>query len=124
MTVAMIGTNIGWLSFSVGVFSTCIIFSITGIYIMSYTRVFLSFILRSIPVLLILSLPLLNYFQLTQIEVFNFTPIYGPLQLIIKGIEGGDGASWPLYIATTIWVLLLYFFAYHRFVKRIVKEVT
>jgi fluoroquinolone transport system permease protein len=123
MTLALLGTNVEWIHFSFGVFSTCVIFSLAGIFVVSYTTEFLNFMLRSIPVMMLLSLPLLNYFGLTDIAFFKLSPIQGPLNLIIqsfyKNLE--PGFIYFGYGSTLVWIPLLYFGVYYIFVKRVVK---
>lgn len=123
MTLAILGSNIHWLHFSAGIFSTCLIFSLAGIFVVSYTTEFLNFMLRSIPVMLFLSLPLINYFELTDIVMFEFTPVQGPLNLIISSFHPiSDMTSvYIAYVSTIIWIPIVYGGVYRVFVKRIVK---
>ena len=123
MTLALLGINIAWVHFSIGVFSTCVIFSLAGIFVVSYATEFLNFMLRSIPVLILLSTPLLNYFGLTDIMFFKISPIQGSLNLIIHSLHQAtdSGALYFGYISTLIWIPLLYLGVYRVFVKRIVK---
>lgn len=123
MTIAILGFDINWLHFSVGIFSTCAIFSLAGIFVVTYTTEFLGFMLRSIPVMLLLSLPLLNYFELTDIPLFKLSPIQGPLDLIVHSFYGNQESTtiYLGYLSMVIWIPLLYFTVYYLFVKRLVK---
>jgi len=124
MTLTILGTEINWLEFSIGVFGTCLIFSFAGIFVVSYTMEFLSFMLRSIPLMLLLSLPLLNYFGLTNYIIFEFTPIQGPLNLTISSF----GSQLPAnpnsisYLSIVLWIPALYLFVYNVFYNRVVKS--
>lgn len=123
MAVAMLGIDLHFGHFSAGLFSTCIIFSLAGIMIVSYTMDFLNFMLRSIPILILFSLPLFNYFGLTDVGLFEFTPVQGPLNLIIASFPGIESHQLYLdYGSALLWILLLYGLAYRLFVKRIVKS--
>ncbi len=115
--------NLAWWPFVAGVFFTCIIFSIVGVMLVSYSLEFLHFMLRSIPFLLGLSLPLLNYFQLTDIALFQVVPIQGPLNLIISGFghESSHGQIVLSIAMSTGWIIVLYALAHQIFRRRIIK---
>ncbi|NPD44085.1 MULTISPECIES: hypothetical protein [unclassified Lentimicrobium] len=123
MTLAILGFDVQWLHFSAGVFFTCIIFSLLGLFVVSFTTEFLSFMLRSIPLMLTFSLPLFNYFGLSDISLFQFSPIQGPLDLTVFSFDT-QTEIWPIiwaYLSSIIWIPLLYFVVYRTFVKRIIK---
>ncbi len=123
MTVALKGVQLNWFSFVVGISSTCMIFSIAGIFVVSFTTEFLHFLLRSIPVILLLSLPLLNYFGLTDALLIRFTPIQAPLNLIVQGLAStdGEGSSFTDYLSMLVWIPLLYFGVQKIFMDRIIR---
>lgn len=85
MALALPGVHLIWAPFVLGVFSTCFIFSLMGVFLVSFTTEFLDFMLRSIPLLLLLSTPLLNYYQLTAIKAFQLSPLQGPFDWIVYG---------------------------------------
>jgi fluoroquinolone transport system permease protein len=123
MTLALLGPNIAWFHFSTGVFGTCILFSLAGIFVVSYTTEFLGFMLRSIPVMILLSLPLLNYFELTDVAIFRFMPVQGALNLIVSSLDPSIEVI-PVYLSffsLFLWIPLLYFGVYRIFVRRIVN---
>lgn len=123
MAVALLGPDFHWLHFSAGTFATCMIFSLAGIFVVSYTTEFLGFMLRSIPVMLLLSLPLLNYLGLTDIAFFQLTPIQGALSLIVHSfhVTDGTGPVYFHYFSLATWIPLLYFGVYRIFIRRIVN---
>ncbi len=123
MTLALLGPDIDWLHFSAGVFGTCIIFSLAGIFVVSYTTEFLGFMLRSIPIMILLSLPLLNYFELTDVALFQFMPVQGPLSLIVLAFDPSNEVMPPYldYLGLLLWIPLLYWFVYRIFIRRIVN---
>ena len=126
MVLALLGTDISWFHFSLGVFTTCVIFSLAGIYLISYTTEFLVYLLRSIPLLLCLSLPLLNFFDLTSISWFNFTPLHHSIQLIESGLISQDilpRVSFLTYALLIFWMVSLYLFVHHIFAEKIRKAV-
>lgn len=111
------------IPFTIGVFGTCAIFSILGIFIVSFTTDFLQFMLRSVPILLLFSAPLFNYFNITNIWLFNFTPIQGSLNLIINSfkVNPGPGELFYGYIITIIWLLVTYVITFKVFEKRLIS---
>ncbi len=123
MGFAILGTSFNIGHFSAGVFGTSVLFSIVGIFVVSYTTEFLLFMLKSIPVLFALSLPLLNYFDLTDIGLFYYMPIQGCLNLITNAYIENPLTSELIYgyISIIFWVPLFYFFTYRIFKARMIN---
>ncbi len=123
MGVSILGTSFYVVHFSVGVFGTCVLFSIMGIVVVSYSSEFLLFLLKSIPVLLGLSLPLLNYFNLTDIGLFYYMPLQGCLNLIANSYREIPVASELIYgyFSIIFWVPVFYFFAFRIFKSRVIN---
>lgn len=123
MALSILGLSFNIIHFSAGVFGTCLLFSMAGILLVSYTSDFLLLILKSIPILLFLSLPLLNYFNLTDIGIFYLVPIQGSLNLIIHSYN----QSLPLpeiyygYGSLIFWIPLFYYLAYRVFAFKIIN---
>jgi fluoroquinolone transport system permease protein len=118
------GIDFNIIHFSFGALSTCIIFSLFGILVVSYTKDILHYFLRSIPLLVFMSFPLFNYFELTNISILNIFPINGSLLLIsnsyvsqpvIKELIAG-------YSLVTFWIILLYICVYQIFNSKVVKS--
>ncbi len=84
MVLTAKGTSFNFIHFSIGAFSTCILFGLMGIFIVSYTTEILHFLLRAVPLLIFMSLPLLNYFELTDLSVLKLFPVQGGLNLMIN----------------------------------------
>lgn len=123
MALAILGFDVQWIHFSFGVLFTCAIFSMLGLYVVSFTTDFLSFMLRSIPLMLLFSLPLFNYFELSDISLFQYTPIQGPLNLTVFSFSP-QADIWPIiwsYLSSILWIPILYFVVYKVFVKRMIK---
>jgi len=123
MGISILGTSFYIGHFSAGVFGTCVLFSIMGIVVVSYTTEFLLFLLKSIPILIGLSLPLLNYFNLTDIGLFYYTPLQGCLNLIVNSYSEVPVASELIYgyISIVFWVPVFYFFAFRIFKARMIN---
>jgi len=123
MGVSAIGLSFNLLHFSVGVFSICVLFSLIGIYLVSYTSEFLLFMLRSIPILLVLSLPMLNYFEVTNVGLFYSFPVQGCLNLVINSYRDIPVTSELIYgyVSILLWIPVLYFFVFRTFKSKLVN---
>jgi len=123
MGFSILGTSFYIVHFSVGVFGTCVLFSIMGVLVVSYTTEFLLFLLKSIPILIGLSLPLLNYFNLTDIGLFYYMPLQGCLNLIVNSYAESPIVSELIYgyISIVFWVPVFYFFTYRIFKARMIN---
>jgi fluoroquinolone transport system permease protein len=121
MTIAALGFSFNFLHFSVGVIGVCFIFSLAGVFLISYTSEFLNYMLLSIPVMMLLSLPLLNYYNLTDIAWFQLVPTQGATDLLISSYEVplaiGD-LLWA-YVSTVVWIGVLYWGAFKVFSKSV-----
>jgi fluoroquinolone transport system permease protein len=123
MVLTAKGFSFNLLHFSVGSFSTCILFSLMGIFVVSYTTEILHFLLRAIPLLIFMSLPLLNYFELTDLSILKPFPVQGGLNLMVNSYTESP-KFWELvfgYVSIAVWTPLLYWFVYRIFMTRVVK---
>src|SRR5688500_17873142 len=84
MVVAAKGSSFNIVHFSVGAFTTCVLFCLVGIFLVSYTTEVLHFLLRGAALLVLMSLPLLNYFELTDLSFLKLFPVQGGLVLIVN----------------------------------------
>ncbi len=123
MVLTAKGTSFNFLHFSVGAFSTCILFSLMGIFIVSYTTEVLHFLLRAIPLLIFMSLPLLNYFELTDLSFLKLFPVQGGLNLLVNSYAESPNFGEIIfgYLSIAAWTPLLYWFVYRIFMARVVK---
>lgn len=123
MGVSLLGLEFNWLHYSFGVFGTTVLFSLVGIFVVSYTSEFLLFMLKSIPLLILFSLPLFNYFNLTEAGAFYFTPMQGGLNLIANSFAEQPSSNEIIYgyAATIVWIPILYFLVYRTFKNRMIK---
>lgn len=117
MVIAAVGFSFHWIHFSIGVFAICFIFSLAGVFLISYTSEFLNYMLLSIPIMALLSLPLLNYYGLTDIWLWTLTPTQGATSLLISAYEvplTNIELLWA-YGSTIIWSSFLYWGAFKAF---------
>ena len=123
MVLTAKGTSFNFMHFSVGAFSTCVLFCLMGIFIVSYTTEVLHFILRAIPLLIFMSLPLLNYFELTDLSFLKLFPVQGGLNLMVNSYRELPNFGEIIfgYISILVWTPLLYWFVYRVFMTRLVK---
>ncbi len=117
------GTSFHIPHFSVGAFSTCVLFSLMGIFIVSRATEVLHFILRGVPLLILMSLPLLNYFEITDSGILRLFPIQGSLNLMTNSYAETPNFGEIVfgYISNAVWILLIYAVVYRNFLQRIVK---
>jgi fluoroquinolone transport system permease protein len=117
------GTSVNLLHFSVGAFSTCVLFCFMGIFIICFTKEVLHYLLRGLPLLIFMSLPLLNYFELTEMGVLKFFPIQGGLNLMINSYRKQPNLGELVfgYVSIVAWTPLIYWFVYRTFIYRVVK---
>lgn len=123
MVLTAKGTSFNLLHFSVGAFSSCVLFSFIGIYVVSFTTEVLHYILRSIPLVIVMSLPLLNYFEITNLTIFNLFPVQGGLNLIVNSYKTSPDISELIfgYILICVWIPLLYLFVHRTFKLKLVN---
>ena len=123
MVLTAKGTSFNLIHFSIGAFSTCVLFCFMGIFVVSYTTEILHFLLRAVPLLIFMSLPLLNYFELTDLSFLKLFPVQGGLNLMVNSYRESPNV-WELvfgYISIAVWTPLLYWFVYRIFIARVVK---
>lgn len=123
MVLTAKGFSFNILHFSIGAFSTCVLFCLLGIFIVSYTTEILHFLLRAVPLLIFMSLPLLNYFELTDSSFLKLFPVQGGLNLMVNSYSVAPN-SYELifgYVSIAVWLPLLYGFVYRIFISRVVK---
>ncbi len=123
MVLTAKGTSFNFVHFSVGAFSTCVLFGLMGIFVVSYTTEILHFLLRAVPLLIFMSLPLLNYFELADLSFLKLFPVQGGLNLMVNSYAKTPNSGEIIfgYISTAVWIPLLYWFVYRIFVARVVK---
>jgi fluoroquinolone transport system permease protein len=123
MVFAAKGTSFNFIHFSIGSYSTCVLFCLIGIFIVSYTTEILHFLLRAIPILIFMSLPLLNYFELTDSDFLKLFPVQGGLNLMVNSYRRAPNLSELIfgYISIVVWTPLLYWLVFRIFVKRVVR---
>lgn len=109
--------------FSVGVFGTCVLFSLLGLYIVSYTSDFLMFMLKAIVPMLVLALPAFNYFGVTDVSAFYWLPTQGCLNLLIYSFNGSENTAEIVYgyLSFAFWIPVLYALVFFTFKKKIVN---
>ena len=123
MVMTARGISFNFIHFSIGALSTCVLFCLMGVLIVSYTTEILHFLLRSIPLLILMSLPLLNYFELTDLSFLKLFPVQGGLNLMINSYRDSPDI-WELtygYVSILFWTPLLYRVIYRIFVSRVVE---
>jgi len=124
MAWAALGMSFNILHFSAGVLGVSILSCLAGLYMVSYTKEFMAFTLKSIPVLLFfINIPLLNYFEVTNIGLFRIFPAQGSLDLIVNSYSNTPNISQLIYGygSILVWIPLLYWLTYRAFMSKIVN---
>ena len=123
MVLTAQGASFNVAHFSVGAFSTCVLFCLTGIFAVSFTTEVLHFVLRAIPLLILMSLPLLNYFELTDLNVLKLFPVQGGLNLMVNSYRASPDSGEIIfgYVSIFVWTPLIYWFVSRIFKARVVK---
>ena len=123
MVLTAKGMSFNIAHFAIGAFSSCVLFSFVGIYIVSYTQDILHFILRSIPVVILMGLPFLNYYGFTDLGIFKLFPVQGSLHLISNSYSISPNIQDVVfgYASILIWTPLLYWVAHRTFMSRLVN---
>jgi fluoroquinolone transport system permease protein len=116
------GAAFNFVHFSAGAFSTCVLFTLMGIFLVSYTAEILHFLLRGIPLLIFMSLPLLNYFELTDLAFLKLFPVHGGLTLMVNSYLDSPHLSELVfgYISIAVWTPVLYWFVHRVFTSRMI----
>jgi fluoroquinolone transport system permease protein len=121
MALAALGWNIDWFQFSLGAFLITLLFSLAGVWLISYTDEVLNYVLLSVPVLLLLSLPLLPYFELVEAPWLVIVPTQGPTNLLLETYDARVSVHTGLsYGMSIFWIVVFYVGAYWRFYKTVV----
>ena len=123
MVLTAEGAAFNVIHFSVGAFSTGVLFCLLGIFVVSRTTEILHFLLRGVPLLILMSLPLLNYFELTNLSFLNLFPVQGGLNLMVNSYRKTSSSAELIfgYVSIFVWIPLLYRTVYRIFVSKIVK---
>ncbi len=123
MVLTVKGTAFNLIHFSIGAFSSCVIFTFIGIYVVSYTTEILHYIFRSIPLIVLMCLPFFNYFDFTDVYIFKLFPVQGSLYLIDNSYKNSPNISQLIfgYISIAVWIPLLYWFVYRTFKSKLVN---
>ena len=124
MALSIYGMAFNITHFCVGVFGICVLCCLVGIWMVSYTQNFMSFLLMAIPILLVfVNLPMLNFFGILESSIFAILPTQGCLDLIIRAFnDSGNLLSIPLaYASIVFWIVAIYFLIYRIFMKKMVN---
>ena len=121
----VLGFSFHIFQFTIGVLSICVLSTILGVMIISYTFEFLKFALYTIPVLLFFfNLALLDYLHVIELGFFKFLlPGQAGLSLISNAYLETVNSNEVIYgyLATIIWALLLYALAFRIFKSKVIN---
>ena len=124
MAFSALGTSFHAVHFTFGVLGISVMSCLAGLYLVSYTKEFMAFTLKSIPVLLfVINLPVLNYFEVTDLAILRIFPAQGSLDLIINSYADAPNAGQLIfgYASLVVWIPLLYWIVYKAFLTNVVN---
>lgn len=124
LAISVKGVNFDVLSFSVGAMGICVISTLLGIFMLTFTNDFLKFAMISLPVFLIFfNVPVLQYLGVINMGLFKYVfPIQGGLDLIDTAISGASINYGFACASVVISVPLLYWLAFYRFSRKVVYQ--
>jgi fluoroquinolone transport system permease protein len=123
MAITAMGLSFNFVLFTIGAFSTCVLFCLVGLFVVSYTQEVLHFLLRAIPLLIFMSLPLLNYFELTDLAFLRIMPVQGGLDLMVNSYREQADLSEIVFafLSVAFWTPVLYLAVFRVFNKKVVE---
>ncbi|WP_320113366.1 hypothetical protein [Draconibacterium orientale] len=114
--------NIAW--YAIGSLSICVLSSLLGLYMLTFSNEFLKFAMSSIPVFLaFVNLPLLQYLNVVEMGLVKYIfPIQGSLDLIDYSVSG-TAINFAFAIASiVVFIPFFYWLAFRRFSRKIVHQ--
>ncbi len=123
MVITAMGLSFNFVLFTIGAFSTCVLFCLVGLFVVSYTQEVLHVLLRAIPLLIFMSLPLLNYFELTDLAFLRIMPVQAGLDLMVNSYREQADLSEIVFafLSVAFWTPVLYLAVFRVFNKKVVE---
>jgi len=124
LAYSAVGSNFNYVDMFFGGFIICMLTTLLGLILVSFTFEFLKFCLLSLPLILVfVNLPLLDYLGVLDLSYFKYlSPIQPSLELIIGSLKPDLHQSNALmYILSLIWVFVVYILAFKMFNKKVLN---
>jgi len=124
LAYAAVGLNFNFLDMLVGSFIICMITTLMGVILVTFTFEFLKFCLYSLPlIVLFVNLPLLDYLGVLELGYFKYvSPIQPSLDMLISSLGHIQDQSLSLeYALSLVWLVLIYALAYKLFNRSVLN---
>jgi fluoroquinolone transport system permease protein len=128
LACAAVGFNFNFLDMLFGSFIICMITTLMGVILVSFTFDFLKFSLYSLPlILLFVNVPLLDYLGVLDLGYFKYiSPIQPSLDILISSLTESQEMV-PVvslaieYALSILWLVFIYAIAYRLFNTRVLN---
>jgi len=124
LAYSAVGSNFNYVDMFFGSFIICMLTTLLGLILVSFTFEFLKFCLLSLPLILVfVNLPLLDYLGVLDLSYFKYlSPIQPSLEVIIGSLKPDLNQSNALmYLLSLIWGFVVYILAFKMFNKKVLN---
>jgi fluoroquinolone transport system permease protein len=124
LALSVKGLSFGIVNYLIGSFSICLLSSIVGLIVLTFTSDFLNFALLSIPLFFLLTgISLLDYLGVIDGGAFKYLlPIQGGMDLIDNAVSGKRINSGYVILSLSLSIPIFYTIAFRLFTKKFVAE--
>lgn len=124
LAVSVRGFNFDILNFLIGVFGICILSTLLGLIMLTYSNEFLKFTMLSVPLFIVfISVPMLIYLGAFDIGIVKYLfPVQGSLDLIDHSVSGTEISFIYAYLSILVFVPVFYALAYRIFNRKVVHQ--
>jgi fluoroquinolone transport system permease protein len=124
LAYAAVGWSFNFFELLVGSFTICVITTLLGVILVSYTFEFLKFCLYSLPFIVVfVNLPLLDYLDVIDLGFLkHLSPIQPSLDILISSLNQDQDQGqnlWLKYILSFTWMMSIYIIAFKLFNKKV-----
>ena len=124
LAYSAMGFNFYFFDMFIGSFTICMITTLLGVILVSFTFEFLKFCLYSLPVILLfVNLPLLDYLGVLELGNFKYiSPIQPSLDILIGSLQQSQEQSLTIeYVTSFVWLVIIYGLSYRIFNTRVLN---
>lgn len=124
LAYAAVGVNFNFIDMLISSFIICMITTLMGVILVSFTFEFLKFCLYSLPLIVVfVNLPLLDYLGVLELGNFKYiSPIQPSLDILVSSLGTVQDQSLSLeYALSLVWLVFIYGIAYRLFNTRVLN---
>lgn len=122
LAYAAVGLNFNFLDMLIGSLTICMITTLMGVILVSFTFEFLKFCLYSLPLILVfVNLPLLDYLGVLELGKLKYlSPIQPSLDILVNSLQPSQDQSLGFQYAISLaWLIFIYGIAFRLFNRRV-----